>query len=168
MNAEDVPARAPVRCYFGRLLESRRPTAFRLILQFTVHSIGLLADGLVLPLCLFIPPSDSIARHFSNGAHRPTALKALHTNCVLSLKPSAPKTRNVAAFVACRKHAQRYQQARACPGSRMTGVDDWHCFQKLAQVRGYISLCRRREITLVQGQQITRPDAALRSACAMD
>jgi hypothetical protein len=24
----------------------------------------------------------------------------------------------------------------------------WHCFQKLAQVRGYVSLCQRREIAL--------------------
>jgi hypothetical protein len=41
-----------------------------------------------------------------------------------------------------------------------------HCFQKLAQARGYISLCRRREISFVQGHQIARPEADLRcSAC---
>jgi hypothetical protein len=39
---------------------------------------------------------------------------------------------------------------------------EWHCFQKLAQIRGYISLCRRREISFVQGQQIARPEARLR------
>ena len=44
--------------------------------------------------------------------------------------------------------------------------DEWHCFQKLAQVRGYVSLCQRREIALVQGQQIARPEADLRcSVC---
>jgi hypothetical protein len=42
---------------------------------------------------------------------------------------------------------------------------EWHCFEKLA-VRGFISLCHRREITFVQGQQIARPEAALRcSVC---
>jgi hypothetical protein len=40
---------------------------------------------------------------------------------------------------------------------------EWHCFQKLSQVRGYVSLCQRREIAIVLGQQIARPDAALRS-----
>jgi hypothetical protein len=39
---------------------------------------------------------------------------------------------------------------------------EWHCFRKLAQVRGSISLCRRREISFVQGQQIGRPEAELR------
>ena len=39
---------------------------------------------------------------------------------------------------------------------------EWHCFQKLAQVRGYVSLCRGREILFVQGQQIARPEADLR------
>ena len=39
---------------------------------------------------------------------------------------------------------------------------EWHCFEKLAQVRGYISLCQRREITFVHGQQIARPEADLR------
>jgi hypothetical protein len=43
---------------------------------------------------------------------------------------------------------------------------EWHCFQKLAQVRGYVSLCQRLEIALVLGQQTTRPDASLRcSVC---
>jgi hypothetical protein len=42
----------------------------------------------------------------------------------------------------------------------------WHCFKKLPDVRGYISLCQRREITLVLGQQIARPEADLRcKAC---
>jgi hypothetical protein len=31
-----------------------------------------------------------------------------------------------------------------------------HCFDKLAQVRGYVSLCRHREIAIVLGQQIAR------------
>jgi hypothetical protein len=39
---------------------------------------------------------------------------------------------------------------------------EWHCFQKLAQVRGYVSLCQRRENALVLGQQIARPEARLR------
>jgi hypothetical protein len=39
---------------------------------------------------------------------------------------------------------------------------EWHCFKKLAQVRGYLSLCQRREIALVLGQQIARPEAHLR------
>jgi hypothetical protein len=39
---------------------------------------------------------------------------------------------------------------------------EWHCFQKLAQVPGYVSLCQRREIALVLGQQIARPEAHLR------
>jgi hypothetical protein len=39
---------------------------------------------------------------------------------------------------------------------------EWHCFRKLAQVRGYASLCQRREIALVLGQQIARPEAELR------
>jgi hypothetical protein len=42
----------------------------------------------------------------------------------------------------------------------------WHCFRKLAQVRGYVSLCQRREVGLVLGQQIARPEADLRcSVC---
>jgi hypothetical protein len=44
---------------------------------------------------------------------------------------------------------------------RKTG-GEWHCFQKLAQVRGYVSLCQRRELALVLGQQIGRPEARLR------
>jgi hypothetical protein len=39
------------------------------------------------------------------------------------------------------------------------GTGEWHCFKKLAQVRGYASLCQRREISFVQGQQIARPEA---------
>jgi hypothetical protein len=39
---------------------------------------------------------------------------------------------------------------------------EWHCFTKLPQVRGYVSLCQRREIGLVLGQQIARPEAHLR------
>jgi hypothetical protein len=39
---------------------------------------------------------------------------------------------------------------------------EWHCFKKLAQVRGFVSLCRRREIALVLGQKISRPEAPLR------
>jgi hypothetical protein len=39
---------------------------------------------------------------------------------------------------------------------------EWHCFEKLAQVRGYISLCQRREIASVYGQQIARPVAHVR------
>jgi hypothetical protein len=39
---------------------------------------------------------------------------------------------------------------------------EWHCFRKLAQVRGYISLCQRQEIRSVRGQKISRPEAALR------
>jgi hypothetical protein len=39
---------------------------------------------------------------------------------------------------------------------------EWHCFRKLPQVRGYISLCQRREISFVQGLQIARPEAHLR------
>jgi hypothetical protein len=39
---------------------------------------------------------------------------------------------------------------------------EWHCFKKLAQVRGYVSLCQSREITAVRGQKISRPEAALR------
>jgi hypothetical protein len=43
---------------------------------------------------------------------------------------------------------------------------EWHCFKKLAQVRGYVSLCQRREIAIVLGQQIARPEANLRcSVC---
>jgi hypothetical protein len=38
---------------------------------------------------------------------------------------------------------------------------EWHCFQKLA-VRGFISLCRHREINFVHGQQIARPEVRLR------
>jgi hypothetical protein len=39
---------------------------------------------------------------------------------------------------------------------------EWHSFEKLAEVRGYVSLCQRREIGLVFGQQIARPEAHLR------
>jgi hypothetical protein len=43
---------------------------------------------------------------------------------------------------------------------------EWHCFKKLGQVRGYVSLCQRREISFVLGQQIARPETGLRcSAC---
>ena len=38
----------------------------------------------------------------------------------------------------------------------------WHCFKKIAQVRGYVSLCQRQEIAMVRGQQIGRPEAHLR------
>jgi hypothetical protein len=38
----------------------------------------------------------------------------------------------------------------------------WHCFKKLPEVRGYVSLCQSREIALVLGQQIARPEAPLR------
>jgi hypothetical protein len=38
----------------------------------------------------------------------------------------------------------------------------WHCFKKLAQVRGYVSLCQHQEIAMVRGQQISRPEARLR------
>ncbi len=38
----------------------------------------------------------------------------------------------------------------------------WHCFKKLAQVRRYISLCHRQEISSVRGQKISRPEAPLR------
>jgi hypothetical protein len=39
---------------------------------------------------------------------------------------------------------------------------EWHCFRKLAQVSGYVSLCQRREVSFVHGQQIARPEAHLR------
>jgi hypothetical protein len=39
---------------------------------------------------------------------------------------------------------------------------EWHCFQQLCQVPGFISLCHRQEITFVHGQQIARPEARLR------
>lgn len=38
----------------------------------------------------------------------------------------------------------------------------WHCFKRLDQGRGYISLCDCREITFVQGQKIARPEVHLR------
>jgi hypothetical protein len=38
----------------------------------------------------------------------------------------------------------------------------WHCFKRLDQGRGYISLCDRREINFVQGQKIARPEVHLR------
>jgi hypothetical protein len=42
----------------------------------------------------------------------------------------------------------------------------WHCFKKIAQVRGYVLLCQRLEIAMVRGQQISRPEADLRcSVC---
>jgi hypothetical protein len=43
---------------------------------------------------------------------------------------------------------------------------EWHSFRKLPQVRGYVSLCQRREVSFVHGQQIARPEADLRcSVC---
>jgi hypothetical protein len=39
---------------------------------------------------------------------------------------------------------------------------EWHCFERLDQARGYVSLCGRREITFVHGRQIARPEARLR------
>jgi len=39
---------------------------------------------------------------------------------------------------------------------------EWHCFKKLAQVPGFISLCQRQEISSLRGQKISRPDAAVR------
>jgi hypothetical protein len=39
---------------------------------------------------------------------------------------------------------------------------EWHCFKKIAQVRGFISLCHRQENTFVHGRQIARPEARLR------
>jgi hypothetical protein len=38
----------------------------------------------------------------------------------------------------------------------------WHCFKKIAQVRGYVSLCQRLEITSLRGNEISRPEVALR------
>jgi hypothetical protein len=38
----------------------------------------------------------------------------------------------------------------------------WHCFKKIAQVRGFISLCEHHEITFVRGKEISRPEVALR------
>jgi hypothetical protein len=38
----------------------------------------------------------------------------------------------------------------------------WHCFKKIAQVRGYVSLCQRLEIAMVRGREISRPEAVLR------
>lgn len=38
----------------------------------------------------------------------------------------------------------------------------WHCFKKLAETRGYISLCQRVEINFLHGQKICRPDALIR------
>jgi hypothetical protein len=38
----------------------------------------------------------------------------------------------------------------------------WHCFKKIAQVRGYVSLCQRQEIAMVRGREIARPEAHLR------
>jgi hypothetical protein len=38
----------------------------------------------------------------------------------------------------------------------------WHCFKKIAQVRGYVSLCQRQEIAVVRGRAISRPEATLR------
>jgi hypothetical protein len=38
----------------------------------------------------------------------------------------------------------------------------WHCFKRLDQARGYISLCQCQEIAIVRGQQISRPEAHLR------
>jgi hypothetical protein len=39
---------------------------------------------------------------------------------------------------------------------------EFYCFKKLAQVRGYVSLCQRLEIAMVRGREISRPEAALR------
>jgi hypothetical protein len=39
----------------------------------------------------------------------------------------------------------------------------WHCFKKIAQVSGYVSLCQRQEIAMVRGREISRPEAAVRS-----
>jgi hypothetical protein len=39
---------------------------------------------------------------------------------------------------------------------------EWHCFKKIAQVRAFISLCEREEITIVRGKTISRPAASLR------
>jgi hypothetical protein len=39
---------------------------------------------------------------------------------------------------------------------------EWHCFKKLPQVRGFVSLCQRREIALVLGQQIARLETHLK------
>jgi hypothetical protein len=38
----------------------------------------------------------------------------------------------------------------------------WHCFKKIAQVCGYVSLCQRQEIAMVRGREISPPEAALR------
>jgi hypothetical protein len=38
---------------------------------------------------------------------------------------------------------------------------EWHCFEKVT-VRGFMSLCQRRETTFVRGQQIARPEADMR------
>jgi hypothetical protein len=38
----------------------------------------------------------------------------------------------------------------------------WQCFKKIAQVRGFVSLCERQEITSVRGKEISRPEVALR------
>ena len=38
----------------------------------------------------------------------------------------------------------------------------WHCFKRLNQARGYVSLCQRQEIAMVRGQLISRPEARLR------
>jgi hypothetical protein len=55
------------------------------------------------------------------------------------------------------------------PGPRPRRAGDggeWHCFKKLPQVCGYVSLCQRQQISFVLGQQIARPDAPLRcSVC---
>jgi hypothetical protein len=41
---------------------------------------------------------------------------------------------------------------------------EWHCFEKM--VHGFMSLCPRREMAAVHGQQIARPEADLRcSVC---
>ena len=44
----------------------------------------------------------------------------------------------------------------------------WHCFIKIAQVRGYVAVCQRLEIAIVRGRAISRPEAALRCECVMD
>jgi hypothetical protein len=38
----------------------------------------------------------------------------------------------------------------------------WHCFKKIAEVGGYVSLCQRQEIAFVHGKQIARPEPEMR------
>ena len=62
-----------------------------------------------------------------------------------------------------------YSAAIADPPERLTDKlywrkarGQWHCFKKIAQVRGYVSLCQRQEIAMVRGREISRAVAALR------